>query len=248
MSELSLKAMSPDEQITISMASIPSRLDGMIEVVEQLLPSCDHFDISLNGYPAIDHPLFHDPKVHIIHSDPEMGARGKFLMSARTPGYHVIVDDDIHYPADYVMKMVEHVEHFKRRAVVGVHGKLFVFRKPPDPITYEYFNYIYELNRYRMVHMLGTGTIAYHSSAFPLDASDLGPGKIDDQVAIYCQENYIPQVVVPRPQNWMQDMEDVSVRNALRKDPVLKRIASDRIANYPHWRLFDPGSTMCRDW
>lgn len=237
-----------NETITVSMASIPSRLDGMIAVLEQLLPGCDYFDISLNGYPAIDHPLFHDPRVRIVHSTPEMGARGKFLMNPRTPGYHVVVDDDINYPPDYVYKMVQHVEKFNRRAVVGVHGKIFVFRKPPQPITYEYFNYVYPLSDYRMVHMLGTGTIAYHSDLLRIGPEDLEPGKIDDQVAVYCQENYIPQVVVTRPRNWITDMEDVSVRNALRKNETLKRVAGERIAEYPHWRLFDPGAGLCRYW
>lgn len=236
------------EQITVSMASIPSRIDGMLNVLERLLPGCDYFDISLNGYPKIDHALFHDPRVRIIHSDPEIGARGKFLMADRTPGYHIIVDDDIHYPPDYVYQMIQHVEHFKRKAVVGVHGKLFVFRPPPEPITYEYFNYVYPLNDYRLVHMLGTGTIAYHSDLLEIGSAAFLPGKIDDQFAIYCQKHYIPQVTVPRRENWLTDMEDVSLRNALRKNLPLRIEASERIVQYPHWRLFDPGSGMCRDW
>ena len=185
--------------------------------------------------------------MRVIHSPKEMGARGKFLMTANTPGYHIIVDDDILYPYDYVWTMISHVEYFKRQAIVGAHGKLFMYRKPPHPMTFINYNFADKIASYYPVHMLGTGTIAYHSSLITIDARSLAPGKIDDQVALLCQKFCIPCLVVPHNAQWMQDLTDISVLDALRRNIPLREEATQRIVNHASWKLFaidDPNAPV----
>ena len=232
--------LSVDEQITCSMASMPSRLDGMLTVLTALLPQCDRFFISLNDYPAISHPLLENPRVTIIHSAKAMGARGKMLMTTTVPGYHLTVDDDIQYPPDYCMTMVRHVETMHRQAIVGAHGKIVFYRRPPQPLTFRVLNFAEEIRDYSSVHIMGTGTMAWHSSLVQFDADALEPGKIDDQIALYCQQNFIPMVVVPHPAGWMGDMAEISVRDALRKNFAVRKDAIERIAAYPSWRFYIP--------
>ena len=236
----SVAPLSFSDQIVVSMASIPARLDGMLGVLARLLPTCDRFIVCLNGYPDIHHALLDDPKVTVVHAPSEMGPRGKFYLCDNLPGYHIIVDDDILYPRDYVPTMIQHIEKFERQAVVGAHGKRFMYRKPPSPMTFEFFNFAVEVLEYQHVHMLGTGVMAYHSDTLTISPQQFEPGKIDDQFAIYCQENMIPCVVVPHAASWLADMEDVSLRGALRKNLDLRREASARIQAHEPWKLYTP--------
>jgi hypothetical protein len=217
------------------MASIPERRDGMLGTVQSLLPYCDNFDIVLNGYPLLNHPLLEDPKITAIYTQryQDIGARGKFYLGRRTVGYHITVDDDIVYPADYVPRMIQGIEKYDRRAVVGMHGSLILTPNGRYLVTFEE-----AVIRDMPCHVLGTGVMGYHSSALNLNWDDLEPGKIDEQVALYCQANEIPMYLLAHPANWIRDNTRLSMsENALRRNLPLRRVAWTRIKQH-QWRLF----------
>ena len=227
-----------DEQIIVSLASIPERQAGLLCVIERLLPQCDQMIVYLNGYAYDKDILPRDPKLCRIYSPVNEGPRGKFLFCDRMPGYHIIADDDLLYPSDYVYTMIQHIEKLKRKAVVGLHGKVFLYRKPPEPMTFKFYRYDQDVTDYQPVHMLGTGVMAYHSSAFSVGMHNLAPGKIDDQVALLAQAQQVPFVVVPHGHHWVGCDEVLSETSALHQNMQLKQQTSDRIHAFQNWRLY----------
>jgi len=225
MNSMSVSAMSMNDQITISMASIPEREAGMLRVVETLLPYCDNFDVCLNGYPNIQYDVLTDPKVNVLRAD--WGARGKFYASRRTPGYHITVDDDLIYPTDYVATLIRGLEKYKRRAVVGIQGS-FIVQGQGSLISLYHQN---DLSQDIPVHMLGTGTMAYHTDSFNVDINALSEGKIDDQVAIMAGEAQVPMITLAHPGNWLVEDPDLALRKPLRRNLDYLEMARKRMVS-----------------
>lgn len=231
--------MSPEDQITIGLASVPSRMRGMQRTVESLLPACDNFDIYLNGYPTGFHlPIFDDQRV-TVYTGEDLGARGKLYMAHRTPGYFLTVDDDLIYPADYVQQTIAGIEKYQRQAAVGYHGTLFVkYQDPMQPQGRVLFSHTVELAHDLPVHMLGTGIFAYHSDTLIIDYRDFDPGKIDEQTAILCQEKRIPTLCLAHPDHWVTEDDDLKFRDALRRNIEASEAAIQR--QQRNWELFLP--------
>lgn len=213
----SIATMDLNDQITISMASMPERTAGMLRVLETLLPYCDNFDLCLNAYPGdMTHPLFDDPKVCVsmMSRAGDLGARGKFQLCHRTPGYHITVDDDLVYPQDYVTTLIRGLEKYKRRAVVGLQGS-FIVQGDASLISMYHQN---ALSQDTPVHMLGTGTMAYHTDAFNVDMRALKPGKVDDQVAAMAQQAHVPMICLAHDAQWLTEDPDMALRSPLRRN------------------------------
>ena len=231
--------MSPDDQITIGMASVPSRMKGMQRVLEDLLPYCDNFDLYLNSYPTGFHlPIFEDNRVTVYNGE-DLGARGKLYMAHRTPGYFLTVDDDLIYSHDYVQKTIAGVDKYERKAAVGYHGTIFV--QYPDPMQPQgriLFSHAVHLAHDLPVHMLGTGIFAYHSDAIIVDYRDMEPGKIDEQTAIVCQDNRIPCICLAHPDGWVGEDDSLKYRDALRRNVAASEAAIQR--QQRSWDLFLP--------
>lgn len=226
--------MNMNDQITISMASIPERESGMRRVVASLLPYCDNFDVCLNGYPNVAYPELDDPKVNIIRPAQDPGAAGKFWASRRTPGYHITVDDDLIYPNDYVATLIRGLEKYKRRAVVGIQGSMVV-QGNGSLISFYHQN---ALNTDLPVHILGTGTMAYHTDAFNVDLADLAPGKIDDQVAALVSRAHLPLIVLAHDASWLVEDSALALTKPLRRNMQCLEDARKRMVGRI-W-LFEP--------
>lgn len=216
--------MNMNDQVTISMASVPERQAGMLRVVESLLPYCDNFDICLNGYPNVKYDGFGDPKVNVLRV-PNIGPRGKFWLAHRTPGYHIVVDDDLIYPADYVTTLIRGVEKYKRKAVVGVHGQ-FIVQGTAELMLLKHQE---ALSQDIQVHMLGTGTMAYHTDAFNVNMADLTPGKIDDQVAALALEAGVPMIALRHDAGWLVEDPELAMQRPLRRDMEALEAARKRM-------------------
>lgn len=230
-----IQPLNLDEQITVSMASIPERVNGMYRTLESLLPYCDNFDLCLNGYGPETVLPFDDPKIHVVYMDErhDAGAGGKFYMAHRTPGYFLTVDDDIIYPSDYIPKLIQAIERYKRMAIVGYHGMYILKPDARHLITFEE-----DLGRDLPVHILGTGVMGYHSSLFCPNRANLLPGKIDEQIAIMAQHLAIPMILLEHRRGWLKDVPDMSHSpSALRSNTDLRIAAWERVRNF-EWRLY----------
>ena len=251
MSEYSLDVAGSDDQITIGMASIPVRASGMLRVLEQLLPQCDHFDLYLNGYDKnYTVPLPADAtknKLMVIKDAPDIGPHGKLYLAHRTSGYFLTVDDDLIYPAGYVTHIIQGIEKYNRTAFVGYHGALLAeysdAMQPPCRCLFSHQDLVTED---LVVHMLGTGILGYHSSTGMIDWRKFEPGKIDDQVAAFAQDKRIPMVCLKHDRNWVvEDKKLFLTGTAMRRNgpAALRQIERMKARNWklylpPNWRAF----------
>lgn len=202
------------DEIECSVASIPSRVKTLKQVVECLYPQVDVLRVYLNGYESV--PDFLDRERCVVARSQEhgdIGDIGKFFWSEEASGYQLTVDDDIHYPANYVDRMIKAVDRHRRCAVVGVHAITFASKEPPS----SYYkgrrvrHFSLALNRDEACHLVGTGTMAYHASTLALTRADFPvPNMADLWVGRQTQRQRVPVIAVPRARNWLRCLPTTS--------------------------------------
>ena len=197
--------------VLASVASIPSRTDWLREVIHGLRPQVDRLLVYLNDYPAV--PAFLEGEGIIVIRSNEHGDRGdagKFFAAGQHTGIHLLCDDDIAYPDDYVEQLLAGIERYERRAVVGFHANML--REP-------FADYLRTRTIIHMsrgvaadvgVHVLGTGTAAYHSSTIRVRPEDFRvPNMADVWFALLGQRQQVPFVQLRREAGWLQEFVQV---------------------------------------
>jgi glycosyltransferase involved in cell wall biosynthesis len=195
------------QMVTASMATMPQRVDLLAQSVASLLPQVDRLRVYLNNFDEV--PAFLDhPKISVARSQDhgDLKDNGKFFAVDQVPeGYHFTVDDDIIYPPDYVQKSILTIEKYDRRVAVGVHGVNLA-----DPLV-RYTqgrwsaHFRRALPRDELVQMLGTGTLAYHTSTLKVDFDQfLTTGVADLWFAIQARRKGVGLLAQQRPANWLQ--------------------------------------------
>lgn len=200
-----------DQTVTVSMATYPARRDTFPDAVNSLVDQADNLLIYLNNYREVPEFLRNHRSAskinYILDTASNLRAAAKFTWADR-PGYHVIVDDDIIYPSDYVSVLRSKIELHRRTAVVGVHAANF-FEEIPTSGNHraEVFRFENALDQDRTVHLLGTGTIAFHSSTVTgWNWKLLRERHIsnDEAFAITAKHLKIPLVALARPEKWLK--------------------------------------------
>ena len=193
--------------VTVGIASIPSRRDTLRQVVQRLLLQVDEIGVYLNGYPDVP-DFLRDPRIKVVRSQDkgDIGDAGKFHWVGTCRGYYATCDDDLLYPPDYIQRLVKTIEDHGRRAVVGVHGALL-----REPLTSYYqsrrvFHFSKALGNPVQVHVLGTGTTAFHTSTIQVTPEDFkAPNMADVWLAVLGQVQRVPFFCIPRGEGWLQD-------------------------------------------
>lgn len=208
------------EPITACMATYPARADACAEVLERLSPQVSQIWIYANGYDEVPEWM-RRPGVSVTlareaHGD--LGDAGKFAMAAQVAeGYVLTVDDDLAYPPDYAARLIERAEAYARRAVVGVHG----YRWTTHPAEISARHVLHYRDRQRTagrVHVLGTGTVAYHRDTIPVERGWFErPNMADIWFARAAQRLGVPLVSVPRGRRWLTDIEGAGGRSIWRR-------------------------------
>jgi hypothetical protein len=188
--DLREKLLASPDMIYAGMATIPDREALAAEVIKKIEPQVDELFVHVNG-----------------GFGKGLTDRGKFK-GCDLPGYHLMVDDDIDYPDDYVEKLLLGVEHYDRRNPVGVHAQIMV-----EPIVSYYksrikFPCVAGLEASRKVHVLGTGTLAYHSSSIRITVSDLKSNFMADVwFALIAKAQGVDLFAIARDSNWIKLLE-----------------------------------------
>jgi hypothetical protein len=204
--------------VQLSLCSIPERAEHLQQVLSALAPQVDRIHLYLDRYPVA--PAFLEPwrpKLQVVLSAERPGLRdnGKFLplaALAQEPCWLLTVDDDIAYPPDYVAALLRRLEHFGRKAVLGVHGVLL----PEQAEGYfsasyrKVYSFAKSLESDALVNVLGTGTMACHSSLLSgLSLEHFAePGMADLYLASFCKQQQIPMIVIARHAGWLTQLGD----------------------------------------
>jgi FkbM family methyltransferase len=199
--------------VVAGMATVGGNEQALRGAVTSLLPQVDRLYVWLNRADAVPAFLIGHPKI-VTMLDPDgtrYGDAGKFwgLQQERDVVY-VACDDDILYPPDFVVRMLEHLSDLDGRAVVGVHGALLL---QPSHGYYadgsrSVFHFSQPLVHRHRVHVVGTGTCVFHDAVIRLGMAQFEhPNMADIWLARHLQAIDCPAYVVPRPAGWLQSLE-----------------------------------------
>jgi len=205
--------MPAGEKVIASMASIPGREHLLYDAMMSLVPQVDELRVFLNNFDELPGFLLPPPpNVQVERSQhfADDGDGNKLWWAVRdsTPGYRFTVDDDLHYPVDYVDRMVRKLRQYQDRVVVGLHGSLL---KQPiqdyfDPKSRHVRHHRNACEADYCCHLLGTGAAAYHTSALAFRPGDFPHrNMLDVWFAKLAQEQRVPMVCIERPNNWVPD-------------------------------------------
>ena len=203
----------PEMPVVAAMCSIPERVSALYRTLKSIQGQVDKLYLYLDGH--VEVPTFVSdlhPNCVVLRSGEFPGLRdnGKFFAWTleERECFCLTMDDDIEYPPEYVAAMIRSIEEYGRQAIVGVHGILV--GEYPEGYFRDYRKvHIYKqtLERDTGVNILGTGTVAFHSSIMhrlTMDDFDEA-GMADIHLGVYAKRLGIPMVAVRRPERWLVD-------------------------------------------
>lgn len=230
------------------MATRPGREKSLVEALKSLIGQADEINVYYNYKPEAPTEVNLLPGVKPVYApEGDLGAKGKFYFARDFEGYYLTVDDDIRYPKGYVRHLVERIDYYDRRAIVGLHGT----RYQPRRRMKSYWNdkqvrlfFFDALSTDSYVTMLGTGTMGFHTDTTRFDDRDLSQGWcVDPQVCKLKDKDRIPHISVCRPHAWAvqipesQDGESVWIKHA-ENDNIQTRILNQ--ATRAEYKLVRP--------
>lgn len=212
----------------IGIASIPSRKASLKKTLDYLMLNKDisNIYVYLNNYRTTPGFLSR-PKVEVFKSQDhgDIGDIGKFFMAGELKKgcYYFCCDDDIIYPSDYICHMKKKID--KHKCPVGVHG--LILRRDRSYTRASRVHFSEMLEKDINVHILGTGTTAYHTDHFGINRNDFKkPNMADIYLALKAMSKEIDLKCIERPRvNWLRQNKDSNQRNSI----YMKSINRDHI-------------------
>jgi hypothetical protein len=192
-----------------SIATMPTRIKGFEKALNSMLPQVDRVFVYLDNFDTVPAFLKGHRKIEFFRME-ELGnfhASSRFLALGRLarPSIVFLFDDDIIYPSNYVSKLVSVLAETRGRAIVGVHGRIFM---PPHASYVEdaiFYHFADKLRQHLHVHELGAGTCAFISSLFDFDVAQWPDHGMDDILfSTEAQKRLIPRVAIRRPLGWLK--------------------------------------------
>lgn len=243
------------DPVIIAMATFPPRKEGMLTVVNALLPQCDKFYLYLNGYTIRPPELPDDERLNIILAGPgcehpDVGSHGKFYWLGNEDGYYLSVDDDIFYPPNYATYMVEGIDKYQRRAIVGLHGGLYRVRPggplPPKGFAKDHrtlYAYDKTVSHDTAVHILGAGVMGVYPKALGLTSAvctePIHSGD-DEDIAIWAQKNKVPLIRLQGYKNWVTPNPTEWIRDPLHRRMAYIQASDAKLKTCKSWIVHQP--------
>lgn len=195
------------EPITIGIASIPNRSAELGRCIDSLYNQADKIIVGLNNYD--EKPDFLDRLwIEVVIWDNSLGDAMKFAKIDSIKWFYITADDDLYYPHNYVNGMINRIEKYDRKVIVGTHGVIVPSAKInsyyADCIRYSYRSLLPTDN---FVNVLGTGTTAFHTDTIKLSIKDFkAPNMADIRLWMQAQKQKVPMCCLKHNHNFIQTM------------------------------------------
>lgn len=183
-----------DEQVRASVASTADRLQFLARVVKSLSPQVDELVVYIAEANAIPEGL---PKLHNVTYliGPDLGESAKYRSSEGFRGYFLSCRDNVDYPPYYVSALVNGIEKYGRKAIVGWHDESMP-KNSGQPSFPEQNEEMPRAVEDAATHILGNGLFAFHTSVFTDVQLQFSDPKISDTwISIQANKLGIPQIV-----------------------------------------------------
>ncbi len=204
------------DKITASLATIPSRVHALHEMIQSIINQVDVLQIFCNGFKAPIRELEHFKKIRLVYSQDtvfgDRGDAGKFYNVQNISGWHFICDDDIHYPENYVQSMISKSEEHKRKFVIGCHGgdfsKFPVVDSYKDRKNMSHYKKTEVKNDY-LVHFLATNSVCFHDDTIQVNQEDFPIANMGDiWFGLASQKSGVGMICREKKSNWILDCEE----------------------------------------
>ena len=244
--------------ITICMATFPGRFAVIKQAVQSLLDQSlppDKILIHVNESDEIP-PLPVDSRIVVSGSLKEnITDIGKFKLASNVNnGIVLTVDDDIHYPENYIQTMVNAVNRYDGEAIIGVHGCVLPVGAPVlDWKEYRSKRRVHWFQRSVStdlpVNIVGTGTMAYDASKIKFSWEEYEEQRmVDIHVAVEAQKRGWPMVTPPRIRDWMKPIDSEeedemeSIWLMVQTDENMQKEILSKIQEIEDWMIFLPAN------
>lgn len=202
------------DPIVVSIATHNARAEHLPKTIESIKQSVVPVEINIWHNEPSDYELIDGTINHL--ADANHGARSKFLEQHLTPypHYYFTCDDDLIYHPQYFETLALKLKQKNHRCVAGVHGSYYL-KHPVDDYFWsqKVVHFQAEIKNDQFVTMLGTGTMAFHSSLF--DDVDLFSyigadfnNMVDVKVAELCINREIPRLCIQRPKDFVKEQDN----------------------------------------
>lgn len=197
------------DAVRIGIASMAGREAGLARVLGILSPQADEIFVYLNGMDKVPTSLPRRSNVRFF-TGPDVGDRGKFAFMEGFEGYYITCDDDIEYAPFHVHSIIDGIERYERKAVVGWHGSNFKkeFSKFYDSNSRDVLSFRFLRGRDTPVHLLGTGVCGFHTQTIDVCFEDFTkPNMADVFLAIAAKHQKVPMMVLAHGKGWAKPIE-----------------------------------------
>jgi hypothetical protein len=212
--------------IIASMCTIPLRKDAFKQVAQRILQQqtlpVDQLHVWLNGYKDTDGDLPQDPRLiyHLEPSNPGPWVRYKVGQSLSDQDYLITLDDDLDYPENYVETGIKALEGLPCNTVLSYGGIIW------DPLVNSFsystarqlFTGDHDLDNQTILSLPMGGTCFFRAGVIRhvLDNfQDIFYMNDDMLVGLYLQKTGNQIVSVPRPGNWIKQLDVSHASHAL---------------------------------
>ncbi|NYD76466.1 FkbM family methyltransferase [Arthrobacter cupressi] len=255
--ELRKPAGSRQDSVRIGIASMRGREDGLSTVLRILSPQADEIFVYLNGMEAIPGALPQFKNIKYF-TGPDYGDRAKFLFLRDFEGYYLTCDDDIEYPDFYVDYLIQGIERYGRKAVVGWHGSIFTedFEDYYNSKYRQVLSFSTLRGKDTPVHLLGTGIAGFHTSTIQIEFSDFEyPNMADAFLARKAQNQKVPMIVLRHERGWAIpiDREAPSISNVSlgksqgEKTLDVRSLVSKLVKDHGRWETYTAEEATSRE-
>lgn len=202
----------------VAIATMPDRIEGLLDVIHSLSPQVDKMYIWLNGHKEVpkvpyDNVIFH-------RSDTNDGDIVKMkileMIDKDEEFYYFTCDDDIVYPPDYI----EHnIKHYEPGSIQSSHANKYASFPISDYTKSDVSGYYFGAfipNKDR-VHLVGTGVAMMdHTVARQIPYNDFASNNmLDLWVSSWAWTNEIPMYVIPHERWWLHDNTKINQTNSI---------------------------------
>ena len=172
-------------------------------MVNSILPQVDSLNIYLNSWENVPDYLDSD-KINFIKSQDaigDIGDRGKFYWCEKIDGFHLTIDDDIIYPADYVKSALKALNQ-NGKSIITYHGSKLTSEKFSEKLTVSHFSKKSEIDQ--VVDIGGTGVMAYMTSDIKVNFDSFKCDFwADGWMAIEAKEQDVPIIALSHEDGWL---------------------------------------------
>jgi hypothetical protein len=214
--------------IACGIATVPTRKDMLLRVVDSIITQVDILYVALNNYTEVLQELRDNPKIHCELLDNSLGDSAKFLHVNDTDGVYLSIDDDLLYPKGYVQYMISKIEQYK--CIVTLHGRVWNNRPLTSVRRGFSLNYhcLHTYNYDTELDIGGTGVMAFNTSRFKPDIREhLRPFMADVWTSKQAHEQGVKIMGVAHTNTYLRYLNpQETIWRTVRQDPYATQVAN----------------------